>query len=226
MDNSELKTLVRKIMENENMELDEMARISTNLTIGDESKLEAAMSLYKGTWVGDMIEAVKDAGEAGISQPELVKKLGKSGQQAINPKVRDLLSTGVLSLGNLSKDKKEKAPSSGVKGRPESDKTKVAKKVNSAFEESIDYEPTEEEIELLGADFIAKLKSRVAGTLKRGRKLGQTNKPKEKDSIAVDIDAENEVPEPLNESFLKMQKLAGVLSESKYTELMKNKQIL
>jgi hypothetical protein len=219
----ELSQIIKEMVE---QEIDELARISTNIKIGDAEKAEAAIELYAGTWIADMIEYVMEADSQGIPQPELAKKLGKSGQQAINPKVRDFLENGLFTKGELSIAKKEKPESSGIKGRPTSEKTTIAKKINQEFEADINYEPSEEEVETLGSEFINRLKMRVKGTLKRGRPALPSSKvkdgmvamePKIEDEIIDDEDIEDEEIEdvmeisPLNESFIRMQKLAGII---------------
>ncbi len=163
-----LRHYIREMVESE---LAEMARISTNIKIGDAEKVEAARELYDGTWIADMIDYVKETGETGIPQPDLARKLGKSGQQAINPKVRDFLEANIFTKGELSVPKKEKPELSGVKGRPTSEKTLVAKALNSKLEADSDYEPNEDELATLGDEFIEKLRMRVKGVLKRGRPL-------------------------------------------------------
>lgn len=166
----ELKKYIREMVETE---LAEMARISTNIKIGDAQKAQAAKKLFAGTWLEDMIDYVIEAGEVGIPQPDLARKLGKSGQQAINPKVNSFLDSGLFTKGELSVPKKEKSTSNdGIKGRPTSEKVLMAKELNSKLEADSNYEPNEDELATLGAEFIEKLRMRVDGTLKRGRKLG------------------------------------------------------
>ena len=165
----ELRKYIREMVETE---LSELARISTNIKIGDAAKAEAAKKLLSGTWLEDMLDIVMAAGEVGIPQPDLARKLGKTSQQAINPKVNSFLDSGVFAKGELSVPKKEKPESNGVKGRPTSEKVLMAKSLNSKLEADSDYEPNEEELEVLGSEFIEKLRMRVMGTLKRGRKLG------------------------------------------------------
>lgn len=166
----ELRKYIREMVETE---LNEFARISTNIKIGDAQKAAAAKKLLSGTWLEDMLDIVMAAGEVGIPQPDLARKLGKTSQQAINPKVNSFLDSGVFAKGELSVPKKEKSTSnSGMLGRPTSEKVLVAKALNSKFEADSDYEPSEDELEMLGSEFIEKLRMRVMGTLKRGRKLG------------------------------------------------------
>lgn len=219
-----LSQIIREMV---NQELDELARISTNIKIGDQEKAKAAKELYAGTWIADMIDYVLKADSGGIPQPELARLLGKSGQQAINPKVRDFLEANIFSKGELSVPKKEKPETSGVKGRPTSEKTIMAKAVNSKLEADANYEPTEDELEMLGPDFIEKLRLRVKGLLKRGRKAAPSQaKDGMKAAMTASLDIEDEdgdgdvddedldkkVAESiqLSESFTRMKKLAGL----------------
>ncbi len=217
-------------------ELDEMARISTNIKIGDPEKAAIAKELYAGTWYGDMIDYVEEAGATGIPQPELARMLGKSGQQAINPKVRDFLESNIFTKGELSVPKQEKPESSGVKGRPTSEKTLMAKDIDSKMQADANYKPSEDELAMLGADFIEKLRMRVKGTLKRGRPAMPS---KAKDGMIAamknigdeDIDMDGDIDDDdlediaestvINEQFLKMQKLAGLITETQYNQKRK-----
>jgi hypothetical protein len=219
----ELRKYIREMVE---AELDEMARISTNIKIGDPEKAAIAKELYAGTWYGDMIDYVEEAGATGIPQPELARMLGKSGQQAINPKVRDFLESNIFTKGELSVPKQEKPESSGVKGRPTSEKTLMAKDIDSKMQADANYKPSEDELAMLGADFIEKLRMRVKGTLKRGRPAMPS---KAKDGMIAamknigdeDIDMDGDIDDDdlediaestvINEQFLKMQKLAGII---------------
>jgi hypothetical protein len=218
-----LRQYIREMVE---AELDEMARISTNIKIGDSEKASVAKELYAGTWYGDMIDAVEKAGDVGIPQPELARILGKSGMQAINPKVREFVEAGILTKGDLSVAKKEKPESTGVKGRPTSEKTLMAKAIDSKLQADANYQPTEEELAMLGPEFIEKLRMRVKGLLRRGRKPGAS---KVKDGMVAamknigdeDVDMDGDVDDEdledvaestvINESFIKMQKLAGII---------------
>jgi hypothetical protein len=229
----ELRKYIREMVE---AELDEMARISTNIKIGDPEKAAIAKELYAGTWYGDMIDYVEEAGATGIPQPELARMLGKSGQQAINPKVRDFLESNIFTKGELSVPKQEKPESSGVKGRPTSEKTLMAKDIDSKMQADANYKPSEDELAMLGADFIEKLRMRVKGTLKRGRPAMPS---KAKDGMIAamknigdeDIDMDGDIDDDdlediaestvINEQFLKMQKLAGLITETQYNQKRK-----
>ncbi len=217
---NKLRQYIREMVETE---LDEMARIATMITIGDAEAAEAAKELHAGSWVEDLIQTVQDAGEAGIDRPALAKALGMQ-QQGIQKKMVDFINSGVFQTTGLKVAKKEKPESSGIKGRPTSEKTLMAKAVNSKLEADANYKPTEDEMEMLGSEFIEKLRLRVKGLLKRGRPLGaskakdgMTAAPKsianaEDNDMDGDVDDDDVVAESttLNESFTRMQKLAGL----------------
>lgn len=215
----DLRKYIREMVESE---LAEMARISTNIKIGDPEKAAAAKELYAGTWFADLIDFVEEAGDVGIPQPELARMLGKSGMQAINPKVRDFVEAGILTKGELSMAKKEKPETTGVKGRPTSEKTLMAKAVNSKLEADANYQPTEEEMAMLGPEFVEKLRMRVKGLLRRGRPAmpskakdgmmaAMKNVGDEDTDMDGDVDDEDLEIEDINESFIRMQKIAGII---------------
>lgn len=231
---NKLRQYIREMVETE---LDEMARIATMITIGDDEAAEAAKELHAGTWVGDLIQTVQDAGEAGIDRPALAKALGMQ-QQGIQKKMVDFIESGVLKTTGLKTPKKEKPATSGVKGRPTSEKTLMAKAVASKMQADGNYEPTEDELEMLGPEAIEIIRKRVKGLLRRGRPLGAS---KAKDGMTAapktavdakdadmdgdvddeDLDLELEESISLNESFLRMQKLAGLITENELKKKLK-----
>ena len=221
-------------------ELNEMARIATTLAIGDTTKLAKAKSLFgSDNWIGKMIAAVESAGEAGITRDALIDATDKN-QLALNPKIKDFIEIGLFIEAGLETAKKEKSAGagSGLRGRKASDKTLVAKEVNSKLEADNEYQADEAELTTLGAEFIEKLRMRVKGTLKRGRKADPTKVKDgmkktlkgimgldtDEDGIIDDFEDEDVIDEslkvtnktnktmkkPLNEEFKRMQKLAGL----------------
>lgn len=200
---TQLRQIIREVVESE---LDEMARISTNIKIGDVAKAAAAKRAYEDTWIEDLIIYVEDSGDSGIPQPELAKKLGKSGMQAINPKVREFLEAGILTKGELSMDKKEKVPTSGVKGRPTSEKTMMARGLDAKFQENPDYRPSADELEALGFEFIEKLRLRSKGLLRRGRPTAPSRSKMTPPSTSdADMDMDGLDDALLQELFFRMQ---------------------
>jgi hypothetical protein len=222
-------------------ELNEMARIPTMLIIGDATKLEHAKRLYDDEtfWVRKMIDAVEAAGETGISRMgyeieggeyiDGLTDIADKSQLLVNPKIKDLINIGLFAESGSIIPKKVKSTEVGQRGRKVGNKTLVAKEVNSKLEADNEYQANEAELETLGVEFIEKLRMRVKGTLKRGRKA---NPAKSTDGMVavrnamnsgeeledmndesfdplVYDDDEDENP-PLNESFTRMQKLAGL----------------
>lgn len=185
-------------------ELNEMARIATTLAIGDTTKLAKAKSLFgSDNWIGKMIDAVEAAGEAGITRDVLIDATGKN-YTILQPKIKDFIEIGLFTEAGLS------APN----------KTLVATEVNSKIEADNEYQPNESELETLGAEFIERLRMRVKGTLKRGRKADPTKvkdgmKKTLKGIMGLDTDGNGiiddfEDEEKIDESFIRMQKLAGI----------------
>ena len=200
---TQLRQIIREVVESE---LDEMARISTNIKIGDPTKAAAAKKAYEGTWYEDLISYVEEAGDSGIPQPELAKKLGKSGMQAINPKVREFLEAGILTKGELSMAKKEKSPTSGIQGRPTSGKTIMARELDAKFQENPDYRPSADELETLGFEFIEKLRLRSKGLLKVGRRPKPSQSKMTPPSTSdADMDMDGLDDTLLQELFFRMQ---------------------
>ena len=203
-------------------ELNEMARIATTLAIGDATKLAKAKSLFgSDNWIGKMIAAVEAAGEAGITRDALIDATDKN-QLALNPKIKDFIEIGLFIEAGLETAKKEKSAGagSGLRGRKASDKTLVAKEVNSKLEADNEYQANESELETLGAEFIERLRMRVKGTLRRGRPADPTKvkdglKKTLKGIMSLDTDEDGiiddfEDEDVIDESFIRMQKLAGL----------------
>ena len=102
----------------------------------------------------------------------------------------------------------------------------MSKDIDSKMQADANYKPTEDELAALGADFIEKLRMRVKGTLRRGRPAMPS---KAKDGMIAamknlgdeDIDMDGDVDDDdlediaestvINEQFIKMQKLAGII---------------
>ena len=159
MTNEQLTSLVKEAVKKyQSKSIDEMARISTNLTIADKAKAKAAKDLYQGTWIAAMIEKVEKAGTTGVAQPVLAKELGKSGMQALNPKVREFLELGIFAKGELSQPKKEPKPTGGKRGRPagkyeepkaDSPKADDEENLDIDFEEESEYNYDDDETKLM-----------------------------------------------------------------------------
>jgi len=77
-------------------ELEEMARKANNLKVGDQDKFTAAKNLYANSWIGELLNAVEEAGEEGISIKSLTEKVGKKASANINPLIQELKSIGAI----------------------------------------------------------------------------------------------------------------------------------
>ena len=54
--------------------LEEMARKANNLKVDNQEKFTAAKNLYSNSWIGELLNAVEEAGEEGISIKSLTEK--------------------------------------------------------------------------------------------------------------------------------------------------------
>lgn len=90
--------------------VNELARVANTIKISNPEAAQAYADANKGKWVSDMVQAVIDAGEEGITQPALAAQIGKGSQQAINPKVRELLAAGVFSMSGGNNNSNSSTP--------------------------------------------------------------------------------------------------------------------
>lgn len=111
-----LKAEIRNIL---NEDLQELARVATTIKISNLKAAQAYADANKGKWVSDMVQAVIDAGDSGITQPDLAAAIGKGSQQSINPKVRELLAAGVFSTGEASVKTEPKSKEDKPNNKPQ-----------------------------------------------------------------------------------------------------------
>ena len=194
-------------------ELNEMARIPTMLIIGDTTKLEHAKRLYDDEtfWVRKMIDAVEAAGETGISRMgyeieggeyiDGLTDIADKSQLLVNPKIKDLINIGLFAESGSIIPKKVKSTEVGQRGRKVGNKTLVAKEVNSKLEADNEYQANEAELETLGVEFIEKLRMRVKGTLKRGRKANPAKSTDGMVAVRNAMNSEDELEDMNDESF-------------------------
>lgn len=118
MDLQDFKDLIRTTL-NEvlNGDMTEMARIANLVKLGDPALAKEARETFKDTWVEKMIDHL-EKNPNGATKVELAQASGKPRQQDVNPVINRLLTSGVFVMGDYSSPKKDKAPTSGVKGRP------------------------------------------------------------------------------------------------------------
>lgn len=154
------------------MILDEMPKnaqgnISKNIIIVNIDKANRLKELFANSdshkWISEMIDMLIEAGETGVDRNTIIKNLARINSSyklsGVPEEIRSLEASGVLAKGGLSRPKKEKAPSTGKRGRP--------------------------------------AKSAEPGMMSDLRAAMQSD--------------ETEEEEPLNESFNRMKKLAGII---------------
>ena len=207
---NKLRHIIREIISEE---LNEMARIPTMLIIGDATKLEHAKRLYDDEtfWVRKMIDAVEAAGETGISRMgyeieggeyiDGLTDIADKSQLLVNPKIKDLINIGLFAESGSIIPKKVKSTEVGQRGRKVGNKTLVAKEVNSKLEADNEYQANEAELETLGVEFIEKLRMRVKGTLKRGRKANPAKSTDGMVAVRNAMNSEEELEDMNDESF-------------------------
>lgn len=180
--------------------------------IVDKEKAEKVKKLYTGHYIADLIDAIEEAGETGATRGSLSQTLNIKDMK-LNDDLKALADNGVISRGRP--EKPEKAPSTGQRGRKASDKSRagIIRTLFQNFKDNPDFEPTEDDItydipkglgtEKLDPKDINKIKNSALGTTKRGR-------PKTKSDDLDDLRAAMS-EEILNEQFIRMKKLAGLL---------------
>jgi hypothetical protein len=92
-------TVVTKVAESE---LEEMARKANNLKVDNQEKFTAAKNLYANSWIGELLNAVEEAGEEGISIKSLTEKVGKKASANINPLIQELKSIGAIASTRIT----------------------------------------------------------------------------------------------------------------------------
>lgn len=120
-----LRNAIREIILAE-MDEAKQGRISSNFVIANADKATRLKDIFSNSnthkWIADMIEAIEVAGEAGLDRKGIINAIVATNPNyklsTLNDETRSLIKSGVLSLGGLSRAKKEKAPSTGKRGRP------------------------------------------------------------------------------------------------------------
>jgi hypothetical protein len=94
-------------------ELEEMARKAGGYKIGDTTKFAEAKDLYNAGLYADLLNAIEEAGDDGISQKELGAKLGKGDGSSLNAILNKFKAIGVLGGGKLAAAEKPEKPEVG-----------------------------------------------------------------------------------------------------------------
>jgi hypothetical protein len=172
-------------------------RLGKGLVIADPEKAAKLKRLYpEDYWVVKIITTIENATDRDITRlgykdPRTgefidgLKQILNIKPERINPELRELIKSGVLvDKAETAIPKKEKPETTGKKGRKASDTSKegVVRLLAQRWTADPEYVPSEEEItyvipksngqtETFTADQVAKLKAKVLGLSKRGRKL-------------------------------------------------------
>ena len=120
-----LRSIVREMILAE-MDEAKQGRISSNFVIANADKANRLKEIFANSdthkWIADMIEKIMEAGEAGLDRKGIINALKEINPSyklsTLNDETRSLIKSGVLTMGGLSRPKKEKPATSGKKGRP------------------------------------------------------------------------------------------------------------
>lgn len=82
--------------------INEMARKAGTYKVGEADKFAEAKELYSAGLYADLLKAVEEAGEEGITQKELGIKLGKGDGSSLNLTLNKFKDIGVLGGGKLA----------------------------------------------------------------------------------------------------------------------------
>jgi len=172
----------------------ELARQRATITVGDPEKLQLAKEIYEGSNIERIIDAVMNAGEAGITQEEISEMLGIS-FNLLTQSINDLTK-----IGAFSKPKK----TADVEPTSEPSISKDEEEVEKDEWEMADEEKSEEEVE--------KDEWETAGD--------EEESPKEEEPQAADITAADKEAEKVVGGKSYAQKLSPE-DEEKYIKLKK-----
>lgn len=201
-------------------------RLGKGLVIADPAKAAKIKQLYPSDyWIAKIITAIEkatnyDMTRLGYKDPktgEFIKGLAQildMKRERINAEVRELIDSGVLAdKAETAIPKKEKPETPGKRGRKASDTSKegVLRVLAQRFIANPEYTPSQEEItyvipksggqtETLTADQITKIKNKVLGLSRRGRR------PSGEDPLLRRVGRELS-EEPLHEAYRRLQKI-------------------
>jgi hypothetical protein len=120
-----LRNIVREMILAE-MDEAKQGRISSNFVIVNTDKANRLKEIFANSdshkWIADMIEKIMEAGEAGLDRKSIINALKEINPNyklsTLNDETRSLIKSGVLTMGGLSRPKKEKPSVIGKRGRP------------------------------------------------------------------------------------------------------------
>jgi len=88
----------------------EESRKANNLKVDNQDKFTAAKNLYANSWIGELLNAVEEAGEEGISIKSLTEKVGKKASANINPLIQELKSIGAIASTRITGEPEVEEP--------------------------------------------------------------------------------------------------------------------
>lgn len=92
-------------------DIEEMARKAGGYKVGDTSKFAEAKDLYSTGFYAQILNAIEEAGEDGLTQKELGVKLGLKNDSPLNGPLNKFKAIGVLGGGKLAATPKPEKPS-------------------------------------------------------------------------------------------------------------------
>lgn len=135
----------------------EEARKAGGYKVGDTSKFAEAKDLYSTGLYADILKAIEEAGEDGLTQKDLGAKLGKGDGSSLNPILNKFKAIGVLGGGKLAAAEKPSKVAPEVE--PEADE-------EDDFFKADDEDTTPEEKPQVATD---KEIAKIAGDIDTGR---------------------------------------------------------
>ena len=136
----------------------EEARKAGGYKVGDTSKFAEAKDLYSTGLYADILKAIEEAGEDGLTQKDLGAKLGKGDGSSLNPILNKFKAIGVLGGGKLAAAEKPSKVAPEVE--PEADEEE------DDFFKADDEDTTPEEKPQVATD---KEIAKIAGDIDTGR---------------------------------------------------------
>jgi len=128
----------------EEADLEEMARKAGSYKVGNTDKLATAKEIYTTGLMADVLNAIEEAGENGLTQKELGAKLGIN-DTTLNPILNKFLAIGVFSGGKLAAAAK---PEKGAKEEePEVEEPETLEPEKDEWESPEEEEPETSEEE-------------------------------------------------------------------------------
>jgi len=167
MTRSQLRELIKETVQ---ARMQEMARIASRYSIGNLENLEKVEAQWQNSSKTQMIIKYLQK-HPNSTIEDIANFYGYSQVAHINPPFGKLLAAGVITRGETVVPKKEKPPTSGIKGRPKSAKAIAAEEIYNGYKTDPNFQPSPEQVALFEPEELEQIKGRALGTLKRGRSI-------------------------------------------------------